>query len=603
VVRSSFLRLAYGVGTASLIAAASMVTAPPGLTQQGPIQLFPERGAPPRAEPAPEQAHPQIPTPSTRRIAPRPEPSPPEPAGEFAVEGLAPPELDAIGLSGPTEGGFDRPLWQDADPDVVLQLLTDLPVVTLVPPLRELTRRLLMTGSPGDTSEPGRVLATRIERLVAMGDLDAAKALVDHLPPPAADSDLARRAAEVALLLGDDQTACRLADSLGPTSGAEFWAKTAVFCRLVEGDGSGAQLGLDLMREAGQTDDDAFFELATAIAGRSEPPPLPTLTEPAAIHVALLSLAEWPLPEQALADAAPPVLAAVARAPALAGAHPLAVLEQAFLVGATPADRVAASYAEATPTAADALPSPESDWDTPTRAMAFGAVLKEADPAVRGAVLDAAWRASSGAERFLVAEVLAEPFVELPVEPQLAGVAPSMARALLAVDRPVPAVSWLSLLTAQLGPDARSRPAVAGLVPLFALAGVGGSDAVPRLDAAAIEAWQLAATANAATTERLFVLLEGVGAPVETAYWRDLLAAHAQRQAAAPASALWRGLERAAAERQVGETVLYVLHMLNGRPEDVHPEVLVACLRALGRVGLDRDARAIAVATALIQDL
>jgi hypothetical protein len=235
--------------------------------------------------------------------------------------------------------------------------------------------------------------------------------------------------------------------------------------------------------------------------------------------------------------------------------------------------------------------------------MAFSAVLKEADPAVRGAVLDAAWRASSGAERFLVAEVLAEPFVELPVEPQLASVAPSMARALLAVDRPVPGVSWLSLLTAQLGPDARSRPAVAGLVPLFALAGVGGSDAVPRLDAAAIEAWQLAATANAATTERLFVLLEGVGAPVETAYWRDLLPAHAQRQAAAPASALWRGLERAAAERQVGETVLYVLHMLNGRPEDVHPEALVACLRALGRVGLDRDARAIAVATALIQDL
>jgi hypothetical protein len=405
------------------------------------------------------------------------------------------------------------------------------------------------------------------------------------------------------LLLGDDQAACRLADSLGPSSDAEFWAKTAVFCRLVEDDGSGAQLGLDLMREAGQTNDNAFFELATAIAGRSEPPPLPTLTRPAAIHVALLSLAEWPLAERALADAAPPVLAAVARAPGLAGARQLTALEQAFLVGAAPADRVAASYAEATPTAADALPSPESDWDAQMRAMAFGAVLKEADPVARGALLDAAWRASSGAERFLVAEVLAEPFVELPAEPQLAGVAPSMARALLAVDRPGPAVSWLSLLTAELGPDARAQPAVAGLVPLFALAGVGGSDAVPRLDAAAIEAWRLAATADAATTERLLALLEGVGAPLETSYWRDLLSAHAQRQPAAPAAVLWRGLERAATEGRTGETVLYVLHMLNGRPQDVHPEALVACLRALGRVGLDQDARAIAVATALIQEL
>jgi hypothetical protein len=218
-------------------------------------------------------------------------------------------------------------------------------------------------------------------------------------------------------------------------------------------------------------------------------------------------------------------------------------------------------------------------------------------------LLDAAWRAANGAERFLVAEVLAEQFVELPAEPPLAGVAPSMARALLAVDRPVPAVSWLSLLTAQLGPDARSRPAVAGLVPLFALAGVGGSDAVPRLDAAAIEAWQRATAADAATTERLFALLEGVGAPMEAGLWRDLLPAQARHQADAPPSVLWRGLERAAAERRVGETVLYVLHILNGRPQNVHPEALIACLRALGRVGLDRDARAIAVATALIQDL
>jgi hypothetical protein len=602
VVRSPFLRLAYGIGTAGLIAVIGMVTAP-GLAQQGPIRLFPERDVPPRAEPAPAQVRPQTPAPSAQGIAPRTEPPPPEPAGEVAVEGLAAPELDAVGLSGPTEGGFDRPLWQDTDPDLVLQLLTDLPVVTLVPPLRALTRRLLVTGAPGDASEPGRVLATRIERLVAMGDLDAAKALVDHLPPPATDTPLARRAAEVALLLGDDQSACRLADALGPTSDAEFWAKTAVFCRLAEDDGSGAQLGLDLMREAGQTDDDAFFELATAIAGRSGPAALPTLTRPAAIHVALLSLAKWPLPERVLADAAPPVLAAVAREPALAGARQLTTLEQAFLVGAAPADRVAASYAEATPSAADALPSPESDWDAQMRAMAFGAVLKEADPVARGALLDAAWRASRGAERFLVAEVLAEPFVELPAEPQLAGVAPSMARALLAVDRPVPAVSWLSLLTAQSGPDARSQPAVAGLLPLFALAGIGGSDAVPRLDAAAIEAWQLATTADPAATERLFALLEGVGAPMETSYWRDLLSANAQRQAAAPASVLWRGLERAAAERRTGETVLYVLHMLNGRPQDVHPEALVACLRALDRVGLDQDARAIAVATALIQEL
>jgi hypothetical protein len=445
------------------------------------------------------------------------------------------------------------------------------------------------------------MLATRIERLVAMGDLDGAKALVDQLPPATADSELARRAAEVGLLLGDDQATCRLADALGPTSGAEIWAKTAVFCRLVEDDGSGAQLGLDLMRDAGQSADTAFFELAAAIAAGSGPPPLPTLAEPSAIHLALLSLAEWPLPERALTAAAPPILAAVAREPALAGAHRLRTLEQAFLVGATSVDRVAAGYADASP--ADAVPSPERGWDAQARAAASGAVLEETDPVVRGELLDRTWRASRGAGRFLIAAVLAEPFVELPVERPLAGLAPSMARALLAVDRPVPAVGWLSALMAQSGPGARTQPGVAGLVPLFALAGVGGSDAVPRIDAAAIAAWQGATRADAATTERLLALLEGVGAPVEPDVWRDLLPAAAGRQASAPAGVLWRGLERAVAERQVGATVLYALHMLNGRPAEAHPEALVACLRALSQVGLDRDARAIAVASALIQDL
>lgn len=594
--------MAHGLGTVGLIATIMMATAPPGLAQQGPIRLFPERDAPARAEPAPQEARPPTPAPVERQLAPRPEPQP-EPAGEFTVEGLAAPELDAIGLSGPSEGGFDRPLWQDADADLVMRLLADLPVVTRVPPLRDLTRRLLVSGSPAAGGEPGRMLAIRIDRLLAMGELDAAKALVDHLPPPAMDSELARRAAEVALLLGDDQTACRLADSLGPTSGAEFWGKTAVFCRLVEDDASGARLGLDLMREAGQTSDDAFFELATAIADRSEPPPLPTLVEPSALHLALLALAQWPLPERALADAQPHVLAVLAREPALAGARQLPAFEEAFLLGATSADRVAAGYTEADPAVPDALPGPESAWDAQTRAATFAAVLKESDPVVRAELLDATWQASSGAERFLVAEVFAAPLVELPVERHLAAVAPSVARALLAVERPVPAVGWLSLLTTQSGQDARAQPAVAGLVPLFALAGVGGSDAVPRIDAAAIEAWQRATTADAATTERLFALLEGVGAPIEADLLGELLPAHAERQAVAPAAALWRGLERAAAERQVGATVLYALHMLNGRPQDAHPEALTACLRALSRVGLDRDARAIAVATALIQDL
>jgi hypothetical protein len=590
-----------GMG-ATLAAAVIMVTARAGLAQQGPIRLFPQPETP--SAPAPELTLDRdrtFPPGGSAERAGAPIRSAPPPAAtpEVVVEGLAAPEVDAIGLA-ESSGGFDRALWQGSDPAVIYALLSDLPVVTEVPPLRRLTRRLLVTGSPV-AGGAGRLLGGRLARLVAMGDLDAAKMLIDQLPPVAADSGLARSAAEAALLWGDHEAACRIADAVGPTSGAEFWAKVAVYCRLAAGDAAGARLGLDLLREARQTADAAFFELATAIADESGPPPLRSLGQPSAIHVALLALAEWPLPPAALAGASPPILAAVAHAPALAGAERLLATEQAFRVGAASADQVAARYAElADVDATDVMWQIQSNWGVSARAMAYDAVQEQNDPLARAEVLDAAWRAGGGAERFLVAEVFATPFTELPADRGLLSMAPSIARALLAADLLVPAGRWLSLLTAEAREDARRQGAVANLAPLFALAGIGGSDAVPQLDAVAVDAQISAAVDDGVPAERLFALLEGVGVPIEAESWERLLPAHAGRQERAPASALWRGLERAAADRRVGETILYALTMLNGQPQAVHPEALVACLRALRRVGLDRDARAIAVATALI---
>jgi hypothetical protein len=594
VLRPSLLRATLWLGlAAAVIAATTMVTAGVGFAQQGPIRLFPQPDTPappePDLPPEPERALP----PRERAGGPAP---PSEAAPEVVVEGLDAPEVDAIGLA-ESSGGFDRGLWQGSDPDLMRALLSDLPVVSEIPPLRRLTRRLLVSGSPV-AGGAGRLLGARLARLIAMGDLDAAKALVDQLPPAAADSELARSAAEVALLLGDEETACRLADSVGPASEAEFWAKVGVYCRLAAGDADGASLGLDLLREARQTADAAFFELATAIAEGTEPPAALILDRPSAIHVALLEFAEWALPPEALAEAAPPVLAAVARAPALAGDQLLPATEQAFLAGAASADRLATLYAErAGADTTDVMWQIQSHWNADTRALAYDAVREEQNPLARAQLLDAAWRAAGDAERFLVAEVFSTQFAQLPAERDLAGMAPSVARALLAADLLVPAGRWFSLLSAEARQDTRGQRTATALAPLFALAGIGGSDAVPR----AVDAWVSAPASDGLAAERLLALLEGVGAPIEADVWWRLLPAHATRQESAPASALWRGLERAAAERRVGDTVLYALTMLEGRPQAVHPEVLVACLRALRRVGLDRDARAIAVATALIE--
>jgi hypothetical protein len=568
--------------------------------QEGPIRLFPDQPAPTApAEPGPGDRPPGA-FPSGPPAGPA---APTRPPQSFQVEGLPPPEVDSIGLAGASEGGFGRSLWAGSDPELILTLLSGMPVASRNPPLAALTRRLLATGASLDgATEGGRVLSARVERLLAMGDLDSAKQLLDQLPPSEGDSALARLAAEAALLAGDDAGACQRAANLAPTSDGEFWAEVVVYCRLAAGDQDGARLGLDLLREAGQTDDAVFFQLASMVADDAAGAAPPALASPQPAHLALLRLAGQPLPAQSLAALPPAALTAAAREPGLAGDHQLELAERAFRTGGLAGSDLAAIYAERT-AAGNALAEVGTAWGPPARAMAYRAAREVQTPADLATLLDATWRAASGDERFLVAEALAGRFAELPVDRAWSVIAPSAARGLLAADRPLPAARWFSLLEAERASDSGTRRELASLTPLFALAGIGGSDAVPELDEAAVAAWRAATPDADAKAERLFALLDGVGSPVSDRVWWQELEPPFERAASIPASPLWRGLERAVAGKRLGETVLFALNMLNGQPETAHPVALTGALRALRAAGLDREARAIAVATALVMDL
>jgi hypothetical protein len=570
---------------------AALLLAGAAPAQEGPIRLFPQDLGPT----APDR--PGSPTAPPRPGAP--EASAPE---GFQVEGLAPPEVDSIGLAGTGAGGFEPALWADSSPRVVLSLVSQLPVAVRNPALQALTRRLLVTGATldGASAESGRMLGARVERLLAMGDLDSAKRLLDQLPPSVTDPGLARLGAEVGLLTGDDAAACQRAAELAPTSSAAFWSEVAIYCRLASGDSAGASLGLDLLRDVGRGGDAAFVRLATMLADGGDDAAPPALAEPAPIHIGLLRLARQPVPEAALERAPPAVLTAIARDPVLAGARQLEIAERAFAAGGLPPSDLAAIYLER-PLEGDALERIRSDWGPQARALALQAGRERQAPQQQAALLDAVWRAAAGDERFLVAAVFASQFGELQPDRALLPVAASAAQALLAAGRALPAARWFSLLSSESARDGDAARELAALVPLFALAGIGGSDAVPELDQRAIGAWR--AVRPDADAARLFALLDGVGSPVPDAAWWQQLEAPLERPASVPVAALWRGLERAAAGGRRGETVLFALHMMNGAPEAVHPEVLSAALQALRAVGLDREARDIAVATAVGMDL
>ena len=67
-----------------------------------------------------------------------------------------------------------------------------------------------------------------------------------------------------------------------------------------------------------------------------------------------------------------------------------------------------------------------------------------------------------------------------------------------------------------------------------------------------------------------------------------------------PAAALWRGLGAAAAAGAVGETVLMALLALGeAGPAGAHPTMLGAVVDALRRVGLEAEARSVALEAVL----
>ena len=147
-----------------------------------------------------------------------------------------------------------------------------------------------------------------------------------------------------------------------------------------------------------------------------------------------------------------------------------------------------------------------------------------------------------------------------------------------------------------------AQVAVDALWPLVQLADTAGS--LPWDPAMATAWWK--GTARLPMERRieratlLYVLFEALGYQVPADLWAPLYDGPLQRAAAIPVSALRHGLVDAAQGRRVGETVLLALLALGeAGPAAAEPTTLNVVITALRSVGLEREARGLAVEAAL----
>lgn len=200
--------------------------------------------------------------PAPKQVAKRPAPAPAEPngsqanlppvAGEAPVSSGAVPEvmattvlgqplLDAVGLLPPSVTGFPSNLWGIGRSDEIAASFAQIGEDPL-PALQSLLVTLLLAEAqaPIDSTDDGALLIARIDKLLTIGALDQAQALID-VAGADASADLFRRSFDIGLLTGDEDRACDLlkgAASLSPT------LTTRVFCLARSGDWNAAALTL-----------------------------------------------------------------------------------------------------------------------------------------------------------------------------------------------------------------------------------------------------------------------------------------------------------------------------------------------------------------------
>ena len=508
-------------------------------------------------------------------------------------------------------GGFPVDMWKGTDRALVERLLPQLSPAAASPAMRDLTRRLLLTNAEAPAGKSGGVnlFDARADRLMAMGLSGDAAALQALQPGRSADPVSARQRIDSLLLAGDVDGACKAVDETRKVaSGDAAWQKAQIFCQLRAGQNDRAALGLDLLREQGQ-DDPAFFTLAGVLGG-DKAAKLDSLPVPTALDLAMLHGANMPIPRDAAQIHDPAVLATIARDPSIDVALRLAAAEQAAAAGGLPIDQLQLAYASVPYSPGDlgnAIEVSSHDPGPGSRAMLFQAAGVAMQTSLRAHILDAALDRARRQGGYLLAVQANLQFL-LPIVPadDLSWFAADIGRALYAAGHYEQANAWLALVQRRAASDPQAAAAVSSLAVYARIAGVG-----PPLawDGAAVAKWRQAQAANTPagdTAARLFAIFEGLGEPIGGSW--SLIGqggagggtAGGTPGAGSPDPALWFNLGDGATNRRIGETVLLALYALGpDGPGGANPIMLSRAIASLRQIGLDAEARVIAIEAAI----
>jgi len=539
-------------------------------------------------------------------------------ADDIQVKALGRSKVSAIGLLNVADGGFGNDMWSGTPLPLVMGMLPRLPVATTSPVMQSLRHRLLLTTAlpPDDdgvdTDDDGSVLvALRIGRLAAAGNSEAVTQLLKFAPLSTDNKIFTQVRIEEELLAGNVRQACgmvrnRLGAGVAVAAGGQdvIWQKVMAFCLALDGQAAQVELYVQLLYENGVRDE-AFFTLLAGL-NSGETAPLESIAHTEPLHLAMLRTARRVIPADAVNQASPAVLRAIATSPNASLDMRLEAAERAEALGALPTEVLRRIYASVPFTAeqsADALSLAKSQPGPSASAILYQVAQIDSQVESRARALAAAWQNGRRGGRYMTAVRVNLPTTRL-IEPdaKLAWFAASAGRALLAVGDKKAATAWLM---AVVEPARAGRPeaaaAVLALAPLLYIRDVERDDpALAMVKEKIMAGWWQGEVANNGAERyqrglRLLGLLAALGKDVSGKVWLPLFEAP-ERDIPQVSPSLLMGLDRAATGGRRGEVVLFSLLLLGDRGPVVSDTITLSrIVSALRRVGLAEDAGALAL--------
>ncbi|MEC7489263.1 MAG: hypothetical protein VYA17_06710 [Pseudomonadota bacterium] len=516
---------------------------------------------------------------------------------------------DAIGLISEAKGGFPLAMWEGTAWSLVKMLLPRIPAESMSAVLRDLARRLLTTraGVPAKKPVAASLLALRVERLLAMGAVEDALALIEITKGARRDKNLARTRVEALFYTNDNAGACRAVNKAAQNYKDLYWLQATAFCRALSNDHDQAALIADVILERQEEVERVFFVAVDALAGATSEE-VPPLKSPAALHLAMMRAANIQIPPDFVRNASAAALRVVASAPNAALETRLFAAEKARLSGALPADKLVSLYLSIDFTA-DEVTRPfwnaEENWGPRRRALIHRALAAERVPRAKVDLLRRAWQLGSERKSHAAfVDISAAIVATIKPSPELNGFAIEAARTLFSGGRSDEALAWYALVSSD---DNNTDPAQNAERMLWHLAVLADEKDAVSLTSEQLKEWHKRhqMTGDLGSLRKsmaFFALLGAIGKEVSPELWHSLLE---QPMTTGPVNkqlnlAWRRNLSSATRSARIGEAILFLI-VGGGEMGFVGFSLsdAVYVISILRELGLDRDARLMAIETAI----